>query len=55
MGLLYFDRRWTSLMMQAVRKDIPILIDAERVREGTDELLELSDYVVCSVNFPQAS
>lgn len=38
--------------MQAVRKNIPILIDAERPREGLDDLLKLADYVVCSAKFP---
>jgi hypothetical protein len=38
-----------------VRKGIPILIDAERVREGLDDLLELADYAICSAKFPQAS
>lgn len=34
---------------------IPILIDAERRREGLDDLLNLASYVVCSEKFPQAS
>ncbi|KAG4991172.1 hypothetical protein JHK87_024629 [Glycine soja] len=37
---------------QAVRKNIPILIDAERPKEGLDKLLKLADYVVCSAKFP---
>lgn len=41
--------------VQAVRKDIPILIDAERLREGLDDLLKLADYVVCSAKFPLVS
>lgn len=40
--------------MQAVRRKIPILIDAERPREGLDDLLKLADYAVCSAKFPQA-
>lgn len=39
---------------EATRRNIPILIDAEKKREGLDELLALADYVVCSAKFPQA-
>ncbi|KHN43988.1 hypothetical protein glysoja_041898 [Glycine soja] len=39
----------------AVRKNIPILIDAERPKEGLDKLLKLADYVVCSAKFPAVS
>ncbi|CAK9140837.1 unnamed protein product [Ilex paraguariensis] len=56
--LAYFDGRLpeTALVVaqEANRKGIPILIDAERKREGLDDLLNLSDYVVCSAKFPQA-
>ncbi|KAM4070181.1 hypothetical protein ACJW30_12G145200 [Castanea mollissima] len=38
----------------AVQKSIPILIDAERKREGLDDLLKLADYVICSEKFPKA-
>ncbi|KAL5996808.1 hypothetical protein ACLOJK_007728 [Asimina triloba] len=38
----------------ATRMRIPILIDAERKREGLDDLINLADYVVCSAKFPQA-
>lgn len=41
--------------VQAVRKNVPILIDAERPREGLDDLLKLADYVVCSAKFPKVS
>lgn len=41
--------------LQACHKNIPILVDAERKREGLDDLLKLASYVVCSANFPQAS
>lgn len=44
-----------GLLLQAVRKNIPILVEAERVREGLDDLLELADYAVCSAKFPLAS
>ncbi|CAN0920384.1 KHK [Linum grandiflorum] len=55
--LVYFDGRLyeTALVIaqEATRKNIPILIDAERKREGLDELLHLATYVVCSAKFPQ--
>lgn len=41
--------------VQANRGGIPILIDAERKREGLDNLLSFASYVVCSTKFPQAS
>lgn len=40
---------------QASRKKIPILVDAEKKRDGLDELLQLADYVVCTAKFPQVS
>ncbi|KAL0418596.1 UNVERIFIED_CONTAM: Myosin-8 [Sesamum radiatum] len=43
-----------SSFIVATRRGIPILIDAERKREGLDELLNLSSYVICSAKFPQA-
>ncbi|GMY06182.1 ribokinase [Fagus crenata] len=56
--IVYLDGRLheTALVIaqEAVRKGIPILIDAERVREGLDDLLELADYAICSAKFPQA-
>ncbi|KAK7267482.1 hypothetical protein RIF29_20156 [Crotalaria pallida] len=56
--IVYFDGRLyeTALVVaqEAVRKNIPILIDAERPREGLDDLLKLADYVVCSSKFPKA-
>ncbi|XP_027363666.1 ribokinase-like [Abrus precatorius] len=55
--IVYFDGRLyeTALVVahEAVRKNIPILIDAERPREGLDDLLKLADYVVCSAKFPK--
>ncbi|KHN48957.1 hypothetical protein glysoja_025334, partial [Glycine soja] len=57
--IAYFDGSLpdTALVVaqEAVRKNTPILIDAERPREGLDDLLKLADYVVCSANFPAAS
>lgn len=43
------------ILLQASRRNIPILIDAESETEGLDDLLKLADYVVCSAKFPQAS
>ncbi|KAK1290253.1 putative fructokinase-3 [Acorus calamus] len=56
--LVYFDGRWheTALVVakEASKMKIPILIDAERKREGLDDLLNFASYVVCSEKFPQA-
>ncbi|MCI31619.1 ribokinase-like, partial [Trifolium medium] len=55
----YFDARMpaTTLVIaqEAFRQNISILVDAERPREGLNDLLDLADYVVCSEKFPQAS
>eukprot|EP00250_Pteridium_aquilinum_P021140 c25037_g1_i1 orf=311-1609(-) len=55
--ILYLDGRLfdTALLLakEAKRKNIPVLVDAERKREGLDNLLALADYVVCSSKFPQ--
>lgn len=57
-SLVYFDVRLhkTALVVaeEASRRKIPILIDAERKREGLDDLLNLATYIVCSEKFPQA-
>ena len=54
--LAYFDARLTEvalrLALQASQAGLCILVDAERPREGLDELLALADYVVCSSHFP---
>lgn len=42
-------------ILQAFRQNISILVDAERPREGLNDLLDLADYVVCSENFPKVS
>ncbi|KAI9122238.1 hypothetical protein K1719_006927 [Acacia pycnantha] len=56
--LVYFDGRMheTALFIarEAFCKNISILVDAERPREGLDELLTMTDYLVCSERFPQA-
>ncbi|KAH7331356.1 hypothetical protein KP509_20G029100 [Ceratopteris richardii] len=55
--LLYLDGRLPEVALllaeEARCRSIPMLIDAERKREGLDELLEIATYVVCSANFPQ--
>ncbi|XP_042974427.1 ketohexokinase-like isoform X2 [Carya illinoinensis] len=55
--IFYSDGRLheTALILaqEAVRRRIPILIEAERVREGLDDLLKLADYAICSAKFPQ--
>ena len=54
--LAYFDARLTEvalrLALQASHAGLLVLVDAERPREGLDELLALADYVVCSSDFP---
>ncbi|KAK7393337.1 hypothetical protein VNO78_21890 [Psophocarpus tetragonolobus] len=56
--VVYFDARMTDsalvIAQEAFRQNISILIDAERPREGLNELLSLADYAVCSEKFPQA-
>ncbi|CAN4093473.1 unnamed protein product [Withania somnifera] len=55
--LVYFDGRLheTAAVVaeEANRRAIPILIDAEKKREGLDNLLSFASYVVCSTKFPQ--
>ncbi len=38
--------------LQATERHLPILVDAERKREGLDNLLTFADYIVASANFP---
>ncbi|CAO2184191.1 unnamed protein product [Urochloa humidicola] len=56
--IVYFDVRLHDAALlvaeEASQRKIPILIDAERKREGLDELLNFASYVVCSAKFPQA-
>ncbi|KAL5990295.1 hypothetical protein ACLOJK_011192 [Asimina triloba] len=56
--IVYFDGRLheTALVVakEATRKQLPVLVDAERKREGLDDLLNLADYAVCSTKFPLA-
>ncbi|KAJ4913432.1 pfkB-like carbohydrate kinase family protein [Raphanus sativus] len=57
-SIAYFDVRLheTALVIanEASQKKIPILVDAEKKRDGLDDLLQLADYVVCTAKFPQA-
>uniref|UniRef100_A0A1J3GUA6 Ketohexokinase n=1 Tax=Noccaea caerulescens TaxID=107243 RepID=A0A1J3GUA6_NOCCA len=41
------------LAQKAHSKNISILINAEKKRQGLNELLDLADYAICSTNFPQ--
>ncbi|KAJ6403670.1 hypothetical protein OIU84_011967 [Salix udensis] len=54
-GLVYIDGRLheTALVIaqETARKNVPILIDAEKKREGLDDLLPLASYAVCSSKF----
>ncbi|KNA15175.1 hypothetical protein SOVF_100310 isoform A [Spinacia oleracea] len=56
--LVYFDglSLKTALVVarEACRRSIPILVDAEMGEEGFDNLLNMSDYAVCSEKYPQA-
>ncbi|KZV32952.1 ribokinase-like [Dorcoceras hygrometricum] len=56
--IVYLDGRLhetaLGVAQEAARRGIPILVDAERKREGLDDLLSLSSYAVCSAKFPQA-
>ncbi|KAL3725171.1 hypothetical protein ACJRO7_030223 [Eucalyptus globulus] len=57
-NFVYFDARYADtaivVAQEAAKQNIPILLDAEKKRPGLDDLLDLSDYVVCSAKFPQA-
>ncbi|XP_061368600.1 uncharacterized protein LOC133311560 isoform X1 [Gastrolobium bilobum] len=56
--VVYFDVRLPEsalvIAQEAFRQNISILVDAERPREGLNDLLPLADYVICSEKFPQA-
>lgn len=55
-SLVYFDGRLTdtaTLLAKAARKrGVPVLVEAERQREGLDELLQQADYLCTSTHFP---
>lgn len=56
-SLLHLDGRQPAvavpLAAAAVAAGIPVLMDAEKVRPGTVELLPLVDYIVCNATFPR--
>ncbi|GJP47215.1 hypothetical protein CLOM_g6432 [Closterium sp. NIES-68] len=56
--LAYFDGRLADttikICQQAVALGLPVLVDAEKPRDGLDELLAHATYVVVSEKFPQA-
>eukprot|EP00775_Hariotina_reticulata_P013293 gene13293-13423_t len=56
-ALVYFDGRLTEaalLLARAARAaGIPVLVEAERLRPGLQDLLAEADYVVTSAHFPQ--
>lgn len=56
--LVYFDGRLaeTALLLaeEASKRQLPILVDAERLREGLDDMLAYATYVVASSKFPQS-
>lgn len=56
--LVYFDGRLaeTALLLaeEASKRQLPMLVDAERLREGLDDLLAYATYVVSSAKFPQS-
>ncbi|XP_031100975.1 ketohexokinase [Ipomoea triloba] len=57
-NIVYLDGRLheTALIVaqEAKSRGIPIIVDAERLREGLDDILDFASYVVCSTKFPQA-
>ena len=56
-SLVYFDGRLAEAALriaQAARsRRIPILVEAERLRPGLNDLLAQADYVITSATFPQ--
>ncbi len=56
-SLIYFDGRLTAsaiLLAKAAReRGVPVLVEAERLREGLDELLKEADYLCTSAHFPK--
>lgn len=56
-ALLFFDGRLTEaalrLAARAREAGVPVLVEAERLRPGLEQLLGCADYVITSQNFPQ--
>lgn len=44
-----------NVQLQASKRQLPILVDAERKRQGLDDLLAYADYIVTSSKFPQVA
>ena len=57
-SLVYFDGRLTEaavLLARAARATgVPVLVEAERLRPGLEQLLAEADFVCTSAHFPQA-
>jgi hypothetical protein len=57
-NIVYLDGRLheTALIVvqEAKSRGIPIIVDAERLREGLGDIPDFASYVVCSTKFPQA-
>lgn len=55
-SLVYFDGRLTEAALVLARaakaSNVPVLVEAERLRPGLEELLQEADYVVTSAHFP---
>ena len=58
-ALVFFDGRLAEAALKIAQsarsKGIPVLVEAERLRPGLNELLALADYVVTSATFPQVT
>jgi sugar/nucleoside kinase (ribokinase family) len=58
-ALVYFDGRLAEAALRIAKAaraaGIPVLVEAERLRPGLNELLSQADYVVTSARFPQVS
>lgn len=58
-ALVYFDGRLTEAALLLARAahgaGIPVLVEAERLRPGLQDLLAEADYVVTSAHFPQVT
>ena len=56
-ALVYFDGRLAEAALRiavaARREKIPVLVEAERLRPGLNDLLAQADFVVTSANFPK--
>lgn len=56
-ALVYFDGRLTEaalvLAAAARQRGVPVLVEAERLRPGLEQLLGMADFVVSSTHFPQ--